>query len=96
MPLENPTIKPKELPYESQVSEGPALTIAKTEKKVEDLQAQLKELYDKKTTRAENLETIKYCSALWVMDKDQIMAFSLQHKGTKPENRRIQRRYPEQ
>ena len=40
--------------YESQVSEG-LCDIAKTEKKVEDLQEQLKELYDKKT-ELENLE----------------------------------------
>ena len=32
--------------------------IAKTEKKVEDLQGQLKELYDKKT-ELENLKTLK-------------------------------------
>ena len=47
--------------------------IAKTEKKVEDLQEQLKELYDKKT-ELENLEIINTVRAM-VMDKDQIMAF---------------------
>ena len=46
--------------------------IAKTEKKVEDLQ-QLKELYDKKT-ELENLEIVNTVRAM-VMDKDQIMAF---------------------
>ena len=45
--------------------------IAKTEKKVEDLQAQLKELYDKKT-EMENLEIINTVRAM-VMDKDQII-----------------------
>lgn len=47
--------------------------IAKTEKKVEDLQEQLKELYDKKT-ELENLEIVNTVRAM-VMDKDQIMAF---------------------
>ena len=47
--------------------------IAKTEKKIEDLQAQLKELYDRKT-EMENLEIINTVRAM-VMDKDQIMAF---------------------
>ena len=47
--------------------------IAKTEKKVEDLQGQLKELYDKKT-ELENLEIVNTVRAM-VMDKDQIMAF---------------------
>lgn len=58
--------------------------IAKTEKKVEDLQAQLKELYDKKT-EMENLEIINTVRAM-VMDKDQIMAFLSTMKGsnTKP------------
>ena len=45
--------------------------IAKTEKKVEDLQEQLKELYDKKT-ELENLEIVNTVRAM-VMDKDQIM-----------------------
>ena len=56
--------------------------IAKTEKKVEDLQAQLKELYDKKT-ELENLEIINTVRAM-VMDKDQIMAFLSNMKGGKP------------
>lgn len=47
--------------------------IAKTEKKIEDLQAQLKELNTKKT-ELENLEIINTVRAM-VMDKDQIMAF---------------------
>ena len=47
--------------------------IAKTEKKIEDLQAQLKELYDRKT-EMENLEIINTFRAM-VMDKDQIMSF---------------------
>lgn len=54
--------------------------IAKTEKKVEDLQEQLKELYDKKT-ELENLEIVNTVRAM-VMDKDQIMAFlSTMHEG---------------
>ena len=47
--------------------------ITKTEKKVEDLQGQLKELYDNKT-ELENLEIVNTVRAM-VMDKDQIMAF---------------------
>lgn len=47
--------------------------IAKAEKKVEDLQEQLKGLYEKKT-ELENLEIINTVRAL-VMDKDQIMVF---------------------
>lgn len=47
--------------------------ITKTEKKVEDLQGQLKELYDKKT-ELENLEIVNTVRAM-VMDKDQIMSF---------------------
>ena len=47
--------------------------IAKTEKKIEDLQAQLKELYYRKT-EMENLEIINTVRAM-VMDKDQIMSF---------------------
>ena len=47
--------------------------IANTEKKIEDLQAQLKELYDRKT-EMENLEIINTVRAM-VMDKDQIMSF---------------------
>lgn len=56
--------------------------IAKTEKKVEDLQAQLKELNEKKT-EMENLEIINTVRAM-VMDKDQIMAFLSNMKGGKP------------
>ena len=56
--------------------------IAKTEKKVEDLQAQLKELYDKKI-ELENLEIINTVRAM-VMDKDQVMAFLSNMKGGKP------------
>ena len=56
--------------------------IAKTEKKVEDLQAQLKELYDKKT-ELENLEIINTVRAM-VMDKEQIMAFLSNMKGGSP------------
>ena len=56
--------------------------IAKTEKKVEDLQEQLKELYDKKT-ELENLEIVNTVRAM-VMDKDQIMAFLSTMKGGKP------------
>ena len=56
--------------------------IAKTEKKVEDLQAQLKELNEKKT-ELENLEIINTVRAM-VMDKDQIMAFLSSMKGGKP------------
>lgn len=47
--------------------------IAKTEKKIEDLQAQLKELYGRKT-EMENLEIINTVRAM-VMDKEQIMSF---------------------
>lgn len=56
--------------------------ITKTEKKVEDLQGQLKELYDKKT-ELENLEIINTVRAM-VMDKDQVMAFLSTMKGGKP------------
>ena len=56
--------------------------IAKAEKKVEDLQAQLKELYDKKT-ELENLEIVNTVRAM-VMDKDQSMAFLSTMKGNKP------------
>lgn len=57
--------------------------IAKIEKKVEDLQEQLKELRSKKT-EMENLEIINTVRAM-VMDKDQIMAFLSNMKGSKPE-----------
>ena len=55
--------------------------IAKAEKKVEDLQEQLKELYDKKT-ELENLEIVNTVRAM-VMDKNQIMAFLSTMKGNK-------------
>ncbi len=57
--------------------------IAKTEKKVEDLQGQLKQLYDKKT-ELENLEIVNTVRAM-VMDKDQIMAFLAAMKDGKTE-----------
>ena len=57
--------------------------IAKIQKKVEDLQEQLKELRSKKT-EMENLEIINTVRAM-VMDKDQIMAFLSNMKGSKPE-----------
>ena len=57
--------------------------IAKTEKKIEDLQAQLKELNAKKT-ELENLEIINTIRAM-VMDKDQIMAFLAAMKDSKAE-----------
>lgn len=57
--------------------------ITKTEKKVEDLQGQLKELYDKKT-ELENLEIVNTVRAM-VMDKDQIMAFLAAMKAGKAE-----------
>ena len=47
--------------------------IDKTEKKISDLQQQLKELRDKKT-EMENLEIINTVRAM-VMDKGEIMAF---------------------
>ena len=47
--------------------------ISKSEKKIEDLQAQLKELYGRKT-EMENLEIINTVRAM-VMDKEQIMSF---------------------
>lgn len=56
--------------------------IAKIEKKVEDLQEQLKELRSKKT-EMENLEIINTVRAM-VMDKDQVMAFLSTMKGGKP------------
>lgn len=57
--------------------------IAKAEKKQEDIQAQLKELYDKRT-ELENLEIINTVRAM-VMDKDQVMAFLATMKPVKPE-----------
>ena len=47
--------------------------IAKTKEKIDELQAQLKELHDRKT-EMENLEIINTVRAM-VMDKDQIMSF---------------------
>ena len=58
--------------------------IAKIEKKVEDLQEQLKELRSKKT-EMENLEIINTVRAM-VMDKDQIMAFLSTMKGGAPQS----------
>ena len=57
--------------------------ITKTEKKVEDLQGQLKELYDKKT-ELENLEIVNTVRAM-VIDKYQIMAFLAAIKDFKAE-----------
>ena len=57
--------------------------ITKTEKKVEDLQGQLKELYDKKT-ELENLEIVNTVRAM-VMDKDQIMSLLAAMKASKAE-----------
>ena len=61
--------------------------IAKTEKKIEDLQAQLKELNTKKT-ELENLEIINTVRAM-VMDKDQIMAFLSTMKPAKADAPKI-------
>ena len=55
--------------------------IAKTEKKVEDLQGQLKELYDKRT-ELENLEIVNTVRAM-VMDKDQIIVITISGRGDK-------------
>ena len=55
--------------------------IAKIEKKVEDLQEQLKELRSKKT-EMENLEIINTVRAM-VMDKDQIMVINISGRGDK-------------
>lgn len=59
--------------------------IEKAEKKIEDLQAQLKELYEKKT-ELENLEIVNTVRAM-VMDKEQIMAFLSNMKTGKPDNK---------
>jgi hypothetical protein len=59
--------------------------IEKAEKKIEDLQAQLKDLYEKKT-ELENLEIVNTVRAM-VMDKDQIMAFLSNMKTDKRENK---------
>ena len=61
--------------------------IAKTEKKIEDLQAQLNELNAKKT-ELENLEIINTVRAM-VMDKDQIMAFLSTMKPVKADAPKI-------
>lgn len=53
--------------------------IEKAEKKKSEIEAQLKELYDKKT-ELENLEIINTVRSM-VMDKDQIMAFLSSMKG---------------
>lgn len=56
--------------------------IAKLEKKSEDIQTQLKELYDKRT-EMENLEIINTVRAM-VMDKGQIMSFLASMQSGKP------------
>ena len=56
--------------------------IEKAEKKKSELEAQLKELYDKKT-ELENLEIVNTIRAL-CMDKEQIMAFLSDMKSGKP------------
>ena len=56
--------------------------IEKAEKKMSEIEGQLKELYDKKT-ELENLEIINTVRAM-VMDKDQVMAFLSTMKGRKP------------
>lgn len=56
--------------------------IEKLEKKSSEIQAQLKDMYEKKT-EMENLEIINTVRAM-VMDKDQIMAFLSDMKGGKP------------
>lgn len=53
--------------------------LIKAEKKFEDLQAQIKEMREKKT-EMENLEIINTVRAM-VMDKDQIMAFLATMQG---------------
>ena len=53
--------------------------IEKAEKKMSEIECQLKELYDKKT-ELENLEIISTERSM-VMDKDQIMAFLSSMKG---------------
>lgn len=60
--------------------------IEKTEKKIADLQEQLSELNEKKT-ELENLEIINTVRAM-VMDKDQVMAFLANMKGSKPKEQR--------
>ena len=56
--------------------------IAKLEKKAEEIRAQLKEMYEKKT-EMENLEIISTVRAL-VMDKGQVMAFLAAMKSGDP------------
>ena len=53
--------------------------IEKAEKKKDEMEVLLKELYDKKT-ELENLEIINTVRSM-VMDKDQIMAFLSSMKG---------------
>ena len=62
--------------------------IAKTETKIEDVQAQLKELSDKRT-ELENLEIINTVRAM-VMDKDQVMAFLSTMKPAKTEKKHME------
>jgi peptidoglycan hydrolase CwlO-like protein len=82
MPTEDHHIERKEK-YMNPKYEKVCAEIAKIEKKVEDLQAQLKELRSKKT-EMENLEIINTVRAM-VMDKDQIMAFLSTMKGGAPQ-----------
>ena len=82
MPLEDPTTNRKERFYEPEISEGLRRNRQNREK-VEDLQGQLKELYDKKT-ELENLEIVNTVRAM-VMDKDQIMSFLAAMKDSKAE-----------
>ena len=82
MPLEDPTTNRKERFYEPEISEGLRRNRQNREK-VEDLQGQLKELYDKKT-EMENLEIVNTVRAM-VMDKDQIMSFLAAMKDSKAE-----------
>ena len=82
MPTEDHHIERKEK-HMNPKYEKVCAEIAKIEKKVEDLQAQLKELRSKKT-EMENLEIINTVRAM-VMDKDQIMAFLSTMKGGAPQ-----------
>ena len=82
MPLEDPTTNRKERFYEPEISEG-LRGNRQNREEVEDLQGQLKELYDKKT-ELENLEIVNTVRAM-VMDKDQIMSFLAAMKDSKAE-----------
>lgn len=64
--------------------------IEKTEKKISDLQAQLKELNEKKT-ELENLEIVNTVRAM-VMDKDQVMAFlaAMKDGGTQSKTKKTE------